>query len=90
MTPYAIEILLWYYARVADHPNVDDPPPIWKETLAMFLCYDLLTPSGVAGPPSCLAKYQLTDRGSAYVHALMRVPFPEQRWVTTWPKDEVA
>jgi hypothetical protein len=81
MTPYEIDILLWYYARCEDHPDKVRNPPVWKPTIDGFLDANLLH---IAVDPDCL--YALTERGGVYVQALMRVPLPEPAWEVTWPE----
>lgn len=82
MTPYEIEILLFYYTRAGDHPTVFENPPIWRETAEKFLSTDLL----VARDTGTEA-YGLTERGRVYCESLTRVPLPEPQWVTRWATD---
>lgn len=82
MTPYEIDILLWYYARCEDHPDLERNPPVWRPTIAEFMDRGLLS------TPHTERCYELTPRGKAYVDALQRVPLPEQVWVTTYPTPE--
>ncbi len=83
MTPYEIYILLWYYARVEDHPDLARTPPIWTPTIDAFLQLGVLKR---ALPPDYPAvQYQLTPRGHAYIDSLRRIPLPEQTWFTTYP-----
>ncbi len=82
MTPYEIDLILWYYSRAEDHPDVKRDPPIFQPTMRAFLHDELLrylaeTERHQKHPMS----YEITERGQAYVEALMRVPLPVQRWV---------
>lgn len=84
MTPYEIDVLLWYYARCEDHPDMVRNPPVWRPTIDGFKADNLLT----SGEELCTRGtcYSLTERGTAYVEALQRVPLPTSRWVIEWPK----
>lgn len=76
MSPYEIGILIWYYAHVDDHPDIERRPPVWEPTLDQFLRWNLLRPSFETE-----RHYMLSDRGRAYVEALQRVPLPTSIWV---------
>lgn len=85
MTPLEIEILLHYYARVADYRNGDHSAPAVKEALTKFLEAELIRHEG--GNPeyfpngSLKARYALMPRGMAYVGALLRVQMPVAAWL---------
>lgn len=81
MTPYEIGVLLWYYARVEDHPDFDRKPPIWEPTIQSFFFSGLVS---IKGSPDVM--FALTDKGMAYVDALQQVPLPVAVWTTRWPK----
>jgi hypothetical protein len=81
MTPYEIDVLLWYYTRPGDHPDVQRDPPVWRPTIQNFIVDGLLSQM-----VSETSVYVLTDRGAAYCQALQQVPLPEQQWVMCWPK----
>ena len=83
MTPFEMEILIWYYCRADDHPVIERNPPIWPETLKHFLDEELLMKSHIPGQT-----YTATPRCAAYVKSLLRVPYPEQAWITRWPQKE--
>jgi len=75
VTPYEIDILLWYYTRVSDHPTVAVNPPIWAGTRQDFLNCGLLELDGDR------AAYKLTDKGQAYCRHLTEVQIPICKWV---------
>ena len=76
MTPYEINVLLYYYSRVDDHEDIHRQPPIWEPTIEALMADGLLQCAGDGE-----RAYKLTERGEAYIDALQRVPPPEQRWV---------
>lgn len=80
MTPYEIEVLLWYYTRTADHPDMTKQPPVWTPTMAKLIRLQLLqlTPYGTGEK----TVYAITDRGEAHVDGLKKLPFPKLAWVT--------
>lgn len=85
MTPYEIDILLWYYARCEDHSDIQRNPPIWSPTIEMFLALKLLRladPNGIRKDVT----YELAERGVEYVDALQSIPLPRATWVIDWPK----
>ena len=77
MTPYEIDIVLWYYVRVGDHPDIQRNPPVWRPTVDGFIDNGLLLIS--KGRMDVV--YVLSERGRAYVEALQRVRLPVQTWV---------
>lgn len=81
MSPYEIHLLLHYYCRAEDHPDMQRNPPVWRPTIEAFLAADMLRVVPVDEQnltyPMC---YGLTSRGRFYVEALQRVPRPESRW----------
>lgn len=85
MTPYEIDILLWYYARCEDHPDIQRNPPIWSPTMSSFLQHELIQPSDKNGIRKDMC-YELTPRGVAYVEALQTVPLPRHQWVVDFPR----
>jgi hypothetical protein len=85
MTPYEIDLLLWYYARAEDHPDVERQPPIFQPTLEAFIAAQVLEPE--QGWDGTGPAYKLTARGRAYCAALQRVPLPESTWIINWPTD---
>lgn len=85
MSPYELDILLWYYARCGEHPDAVRQPPIYEPTMAQFLALDLLRRQDADDDG---ATYAITPRGRVYVEAIQRVPLPEQRWFVEWPEEE--
>ena len=77
MTPYEIDILLHYYSRAEDHEDIHRKPPIWQPTLRRFLDDELLQPTANGAD----VIYAISERGTAYVEALQRIPLPVQIWV---------
>ena len=84
MTPFEIDILMWYHVRTVDHECVNNPPPIWKETVDKFLEEGLL----LFGSKEDSTMYVIAPRGEAYCRSLCRVPLPQQQWVTIWPEEK--
>ncbi len=73
VTPFEIDILLWYYTRrVGDHPVVANNPPIWAETRQWFYAEQLLCASENTA-------HQITERGEVYCKGLQAVPLPVWR-----------
>jgi hypothetical protein len=75
MTPYQIDVLVHYYARCEDHPDLARNPPAWRIAVREF------TEQGLMREGTDGMSYSLTERGTAYVDALQRVPLPVQIWV---------
>lgn len=84
MTPFELDILLHYYGHADDHSVMFDNPPIWTATRDAFKAEELLgeRPAGKSGSDSL---YYLTDRGKAYIEAVLAVPLPVSRWVLPAP-----
>lgn len=80
MTPYEIGVLLHYYARVDDHPDIQRNPPIWRPTIDDFKAAKLLA-TRAAEDNRHEAVYVLTSRGRAYMDVLQAVPLPSLMWV---------
>lgn len=89
MTPYEIDVLLWYFTRASEHPDVLRCPPVWSETRDRFLTDGLLR-KAEGHERNHGASWTLTDRGVVYCEALQRVPLPEPAepaWIIKWPAD---
>lgn len=86
MSPYEIDILLWYHSRVEDHPDLARNPPVWRETIDYFVNQELLTTNTerLATRRMC---YAPTDRLHAYVYSICNVALPGSQWVTVYPAD---
>jgi hypothetical protein len=74
MTPYEIEICLWYYSRGEDWNGMD--APIWPSTLDKFKEFGLL--ESAHGHRNML--YAPTAKLMAFVDGLCAVPMPIQIW----------
>lgn len=89
MTPYEIDVLLWYHCRALDHPDMERNPPVWRPTITGFMEERLVRRVEVSEQnPTYPRCYSLTDRGRAYAESLQRVPLPVAAWITEWPTDE--
>ena len=77
MTPLEIEIILHYYTRPGDYRNGDFSAPAVKNAIDWFCQTGMLELKEI----STKGDYDLTDRGQAYVDALMALPLPEKRWI---------
>lgn len=88
MSPYEIDILLWYHARCEDHPDIRRDPPIWQPTMRMFVEEGLLRcPSDPNGIRKDMC-YEPTARLHFYVDAICSIPLPRCAWVVDWPRPE--
>jgi len=80
VTPFEIDVLLWYHARAGDHPKMAENPPVWRPTINSFMELDLLEPMP-KDDRTWNACYRITERGDFYVrHGLCAVPLPEKTW----------
>lgn len=90
MTPFEIDILLWYHCRAEDHPVVTDgrarQEGLARETIQSFLDRGLLRLMAPRSDMQPRLAYALTDRGDAYCRALQLVPLPDARWHVDWPQ----
>lgn len=86
MSPYEIDILLWYHSRLEDHPDIDRNPPVWSETIKKFRAEQLLVDQVPPNFkfPRC---YEPTNRLHAYVDSICNVALPGSQWVTVYPAD---
>lgn len=84
MTPYEIDVLLWYYGHAEDHPDAARNPSLWRPTLKKFFDEDLISAS--RDERTCKRCYDLAPRGRAFIESLLRVPLPEVAWLTRWPE----
>jgi hypothetical protein len=76
MTPNQIEIMLWYHASGADHPQAAQIHGYWPEEFRNMVAVGMLEKCD----PESGQRFQITERGRAYVGFLMAVPVPEPRW----------
>jgi hypothetical protein len=84
VTPHELEILLFYYYSAADYRN-GDYPPATKLAIERFLEAGLLTHQGFCierfDDGNLRSRWSVTEKGRAYVEAILSMPFPEQIWV---------
>ena len=78
MTPYELEILLWYHTRNIDHPHDGERPPIWEPTIDKLFRDEMLTSNVVIQSNTA---YRIAERGKVYIEAILTTPLPEKRWV---------
>lgn len=78
MTPYEIEVMLWYNSRCEDHEHMSSNPPIWRPTIDKFLRDGLLQTCNASVTDTC---YAITDKGLAYIDHLCAVQVPICKWV---------
>jgi len=81
LTPYQLEVLLHYYACAGEFPR--HAAPAFDGVIAEFIDDGILTTTEhvrklTHGGP---AHYKITDRGKAWLEAMLRVPLPEHRVV---------
>ena len=74
MTPYELEVLLWYYARGEDHPHEIAGR---ERTTAL----EQLLRLQMIAPDNSPLIYTVTERGKVYIEAIINTPLPEKRWV---------
>lgn len=79
MSPLEIEILLWYRVRGTDFRDGDFRSPVVRQTINRFRDEDYLLEK-VPQTPGVYATYRLTDRGNAFVTAILALPLPVCRW----------
>lgn len=75
MSPFEIDIVVWYYGHADDHPVLKRDPPILAETMKWFLDADLLRPS-ISDQNQA---YKLTDRGRCWVEHICSLELPVWR-----------
>ncbi len=76
MSPYEIDVLLWYHCRCVDHPDRLRVPPVWNPTIEKFFRDGLITHS-----ENKELAYELTEKGHFYVtEGLCKVPLPVSEW----------
>lgn len=73
MSPYELEVCLWYYARACDWENMDSP--FWERVRERFLKEELLKPSSKEN-----RMYEKTERLDAFVIGLCALPLPKKVW----------
>lgn len=81
MSPYELEIVLWYHTRSGDWKDGDFSAPVCHSTLKEFLALGLLE-KGTAST----SQYVGTDKLNAFVQSLQNTPLPTQAWVD--PRDK--
>ena len=82
MSPYEIDVALWYHARPSDHPDLERNPPIWRPTIDWFLKEELLTRDSEEARKFGM-RYFPTSRLKAFVYGLQQVPLPS--WTVVFP-----
>ncbi len=97
MTPYEIDIALWYHTRAEDHPQVKrlrtpegSGAGLVSDTFVMFVETGMLRCLSVSERNISGILYVATDKLNAYCSALQQVPLPTQKWVVDWPKSDTA
>lgn len=81
MTPLQVEILLWYHARACDYRDGDFTAPAVREAIDHFRDRtDTLKENPHTNEPGIYQTYRLTDRGEAFIKAILELPYPVCRW----------
>jgi hypothetical protein len=75
MTPLEIKLLLHCYCTPT---KPDLPSEVHKSTIDWFLDNDFIQQNTSGG-------YSTTSRGTAYVQALMSIPYPQKAWRVEMP-----
>ena len=83
MSPLQIEMLLHFYGRGDDYRDGDYSAPAVQDALSYFGHEGLIQRYEPEGDrdAAITKSYELTDRGAAFVVALMRMPLPKQIWI---------
>ena len=82
MTPFELDILLHYHCIAKDCRACVENVPIWPQTRDWMLSEGLLkTPSRMDS-----RTYDLTERGEAYIQAVLAMPLPVSKWVIPQPE----
>lgn len=86
LSPYVLRILMHYYARADDHEDLAPNPAIWRESVDWLKAMNLMTPR-FGGDNA----YMLTERGEAFVQAILTTPLPVEvrKWVIP-PREALA
>lgn len=72
MSPFQIDILVWYYSHADDHPVFhNNPVPISHETLGFFMDNNLIEHA-----PHEHGLYKITDRGRCFVDHICALELP--------------
>ena len=81
MTPLQVDILLWYHARRSDYREGDFSAPSVRAAIDEFRDNsDMLAKNPHACEKGDYRTYRLTDRGEAFVKAILELPLPVCRW----------
>ncbi len=83
MTCYELSLLIWYYTRPGDYPDLTTNPPIWGTTIDRLLNEHML----VLTDGSQKRTYELGERGTIFLEAVLKLPWPVQKWVIETPRD---
>jgi hypothetical protein len=87
VTPLEIGILLHYRGTVGDYRGGDFSAPAVRDAIDRFRDIDgMLAYDNDRRDRT----YALTERGEAYVQALMAVPLPVQQWVMPLTESEAG
>jgi hypothetical protein len=74
LTPLHVEIMLWYNSRAEDMENLRAPAV--NEYLRYLMAEGMITAENAISTRS----YKLTEKGQVWLEAVLRLPFPVQRW----------
>lgn len=85
MTPLEIDIILWYHTRAVDYRDGDLSAPAVREAVDRFRDVDGLLELRPPTGSGDFRTYRLTERGQAYVDALIMTPLPICQWVIPCP-----
>ena len=80
LAPLHLEIIVWYNSHVVDLENLEAPAV--RNYLEQLLNAEIIRHNT---KPGWNISYELTDKGRAYLEALLTVPFPVQKWEVQWP-----
>lgn len=79
MTPYALGIVLHYYARADEHSDAMRNPNSWQDNVDRLVDMGLIRPR--RDTTNYSGTYETTERGEVYVKAVLALPLPVQAWV---------
>lgn len=88
LTPYALTVLLHYYASAGPHEHErhfgTGTDGLFEETCQSFRQAGVLEPNPLAVyHATAHGRYRVTDRGEAYVRAILLTPVPDPYWQPT-------
>ena len=73
MTPLKIKLILFYYTGGEGDDSFGSP--------AGLTCLDDIVSAGIIAPPQGGGRYEMTEKGIAYMKCLLDTPYPTSAWI---------